>query len=65
MDDIYKNIEEYNPKNKRIILIASDDVISNMLSNTSLNSRVTEWFITGRKLKISLIFIIFCCPEKY
>ena len=42
MDDIYKNIEEYNPKYKRIILIASDDVISNMLSNTSLNSRVTE-----------------------
>ena len=65
MNDIYKNIEEYNPKNKRIILIASDDVISNMLSNTNLNPRVTEWFITGRKLKISLIFIIFCCPEKY
>ena len=65
MDDIYKNIEKYNPKNKRIILIASDDVISNMLSNTNLNPRVTEWFITGRKLKISLIFIIFCCPEKY
>ena len=42
MNDIYKNIEEYNPKNKRIILIASDDVISNMLSNTSFNPRVTE-----------------------
>ena len=65
MDDIYKNIEKYNPKNKRIILIASDDVISNMLSNTNLNPRVTERFITGRKLKISLIFIFFCCPEKY
>ena len=65
MNDIYKNIEEYNPKNKRIILIASDDVISNMLSNTNLNPRVTERFITGRKLKISLIFIFFCCREKY
>ena len=65
MDDIYKNIEKYNPKNKRIILIASDDVISNMLSNTNLNPRVTERFITGRKLKTSLIFIFFCCPEKY
>ena len=42
MDDIYKNIEEYSPKNKRKILIAFDDVISNILSNTNLNPRVTE-----------------------
>ena len=42
MDAIYKNIEEYNPKNRRKILIAFDDVISNMLSNTNLNPRVTE-----------------------
>ena len=35
MDDIYKNIEEYNPKkkNKRKILIDFDDGIVDMLSN--------------------------------
>ena len=28
MDDIYKNIEEYNPNKKRKILIAFDDMIA-------------------------------------
>ena len=33
MDDIYKNIEEYNPNKKRKILILFDDMIPDMLSN--------------------------------
>ena len=33
MDDIYKNIEEYNPNKKRNILIVFDDMITDMLSN--------------------------------
>ena len=33
MDDIYKNIEEYNSNKKCKILIAFDDVIADMLSN--------------------------------
>ena len=36
MDDIYKNIEEYNPNKKRNILIVFDDVIADMLSNKNL-----------------------------
>ena len=32
-DDISKNIEEYNPNKKWKILIASDDMIVDMLSN--------------------------------
>ena len=36
MDDIYKNIEEYNPNKKRKILIVFDDVIAEMLSNKKL-----------------------------
>ena len=31
MDDIYKNIEEYNPNKKRKILIAFDDMLADML----------------------------------
>ena len=42
MDDIYKSIEEYNPNNKRKILIAFDDMITDMLSNKKLNSIVTN-----------------------
>ena len=33
MDDIYKNIEEYNPSKKRKILIVFDDMIGDVLSN--------------------------------
>ena len=33
MDDVYKNIEDYNPIKKRILLIVFDDMIANMLSD--------------------------------
>ena len=58
MDDIYKNIEEYNPNKTRKILIAFDDVIADMLSNKRLNPILTGLFIRGRKLNISIVFII-------
>ena len=52
MNDIYENIEEYNPSKKRKILIVFDDIIADMLS-----SKKTELFIGGRKLNISAAFI--------
>ena len=58
MYDIYKNIEEYNPNKKRKIFIVFDDMISDMLtSNKKLNLVITELFIRGKKLNISLVFI--------
>ena len=57
MDDIYENTEGYNPNKKREILIVFDDTIADMLSNKKLNPTVTEAFITGRKLNISLVSI--------
>ena len=57
MVDIYKNIEEYNPNKKCKILIVFDDVIADMLRNKRLNPIVTEVFIRGRKLNVSLVFI--------
>ena len=41
MDNIYKNIEEYNPNKKRKILIVFDDMIAHMLSNKNVNPIVT------------------------
>ena len=52
MDDIYKNIEEYNPNKKQKILIVFDDMIADMLSNKKLKPIVTELFIRGRKPNI-------------
>ena len=56
MDDIYKNIKEYNPNKKRRILIVFDDMITDMRRNKKLNPIVTELFIRGRKLRISIVF---------
>ena len=58
MNDIYRNIEEINPNKKCKILIAFDDMIADMLSNEKLNPIVTELFIRGRKLDISLFFLL-------
>ena len=57
MQDVYKNIEEYNIGKKRKILIVFDDMIADMINNKKLNSIVTELFIRGRKLNIYLVFI--------
>ena len=57
MDDIYKNIEEYNPNKKCKTLIAFDDMIADMLCNKKLNPIITELFIRVRQLNISLVFI--------
>ena len=45
MDDIYKNIEEYDPNKKSKILIFFDDMIADMLSNKKRNLIVTELII--------------------
>ena len=50
---MYKNIEECNPNKSRKILIVFD-MIDEMLSNKILYPVVTELFIRGRKLNISL-----------
>ena len=57
MQDVYKNIEDYNPIEKRKILIVFDDMIADMINNNKLNPKVTELFIRGRKLNISIVFI--------
>ena len=57
MHDVYKNIDEYNPDKERKILIVFDDMIADMINNKKLNSVVTELFIRGRKLNISIVFI--------
>ena len=57
MQDVYKNIEDYNPIKKRKILIVFDDMIADTINNKKLNPVVTELFIRDRKLHISFVFI--------
>ena len=57
MHDVNKNIDNYNPDKENKILIVFDDMIADMFNNKKLNSVLTELFIRGRKLNISLVFI--------
>ena len=55
LDDVYENV--YNPTKKRKVLIVFDDMIVDMEANKKLIPIVTELFMRGRKLNISLVFI--------
>ena len=57
IQDVHKNIEDYNLIKKRKILIVFDDMIADMINNNKLNPIVKELFIRGRKLNISNVFI--------
>ena len=55
----YKDIDEYNLKKKKSkILIIFEDMIVYKLSNKKFNPIVTELFTRGRKLNMSLVFVI-------
>ena len=57
MDDVYKNIDDYNPNRKRKILIVFDDIIDDIMRNKKFQSTIKKFFIRCRKLNISLVFI--------
>ena len=57
MQDVHKNIEEYNADKERKILIVFDDMIADMINNKKINSLVAELFIRGRKLNIPLFLL--------
>ena len=57
MDNVYEDIDDYNPTRKRKILIVFDDMIANIKSNKKFKAIVKELFIRCRKLNISLVFI--------
>ena len=56
--DVYKKIEEYNPGKKRNVLIMFNYLIADMINDKKkLLLIVTELFIRGRNLNISIVFI--------
>ena len=55
MDDVYKNINDYNPNRKRI-LIVFDDMIADIMRNKKFQVIIKKLFIRCRKLNISPVF---------
>ena len=56
MDDVYENIDDYNPSRKKK-LIVFDDMIADIMTNKKFQAIIKELFIRCRKLNISLVFI--------
>ena len=56
-DDVYNNIDDYNLKRKRKILIVFDDMIADIMTNKRFQAIIKVLFIRCRKLNISLVFI--------
>ena len=57
MDDVYENINDYNPIRKRKKIIVFDDMIADIMTNKRFQAIIKELFIRCRKLNISLVFI--------
>ena len=57
MDDVYENIDNYNPKRKKKVLIVFDDIFADVVANKKFQSIIKELFIGCRKINISLVFI--------
>ena len=57
MNDVYQNIDNYNPNRNRKILIVFDDMIADIMTNKKFQSIIKELFIRCRKINISLVFI--------
>ena len=60
MDDVYNNIDDYNPKIKIKILVFYD-MNADIMTNKRFQAIIKELFIRCRKLNISLVFITQPC----
>ena len=57
MDDIYEDVDNYNPKRNKKVLIVFGDMVSDIMTNKKFQSIIKELFIRCRKLNLSLAFI--------
>ena len=57
MDDVYENIDDYNPSEKRKVLTIFDDMIVDIMTNKKFHAIIKELFIRCRKLNILLAYI--------
>ena len=51
-----ENLENYTPTKKKKVLIVFDDITVDVEANKKLIGIVTELFLRGKKLNISLVF---------
>ena len=57
MNNVYENINNYNPIRKIKKLVVLDDKIADIMTNKNFQAIVKELFIRCRKRNISLVFV--------
>ena len=57
MDDVYEDIDNYNPKRNKNVVIVFDDMNTDIMTNKKNSGYNKKLFIRCRKLNISLAFI--------
>ena len=57
MDDVYNNIDDYNPKAERKILIVFDDMIADIMTTNKCQAIIKELSIRNKSVNTSLVFI--------
>ena len=67
IDDVYKNINDYNPRRKRKILIVFDDMIADVKGNKKLQAIIEDLFIKLQKTQYFTRFyhtVLFFCSKR-
>ena len=67
MNNVYEDIDNYNPKRDKKVLIVFNDMIADIMKNKKFLAIIKKLFIRCRKLNISLVFITqsyFSVPKK-
>ena len=57
IDDIFEDIDNYNPKRDKKVWNVFDDMKADIMTNEKFQAIIKELFIRCRKLNISLVFI--------
>ena len=61
INDVFTNIDDYNKRRKRKVLIIFDDMIADIINSKNFKAIIKELFIRCRKLNISIVFITQSC----
>ena len=57
MNDVFENINDYNKKRSKKVLLVFDDMIADIEHNKNFKKVIKELFYRARKLNVSIVFI--------
>ena len=57
MNDVFENINDYNKKHNKKVLLVFNDMIADIEHNKDIKKVIKELFYRARKLNVSIVFI--------